>query len=139
MSQTLRLSPKHGVNPTIPVCFFCGEDKQEIMLLGKIGAKNEDLEAPMRAVYDYEPCDKCKALMAQGITLIGVNNTRAQEGQPPIQKDLYPTGKWCVMRPEAVKRIFDLPDEKMEAILEKKMVLMDDGIVANIIEQNDKL
>lgn len=42
----VKISPKYGVNPTIPCCFFCGKPKNEIALLGKIGGRGEDLEAP---------------------------------------------------------------------------------------------
>lgn len=30
----IKLSPKYGVNPTIPVCFWCGKEKNEIALMG---------------------------------------------------------------------------------------------------------
>lgn len=75
MSNSIKISPKHGVNPTIPICFFCGEEKQEIALLGKIGGKSEDLEAPRHMVLDYEPCDKCKEQMKLGVVLIPVSDT----------------------------------------------------------------
>ena len=44
----IKLSPKHGLNPTIPVCFWCGEERNEVALLGRIGdgRKHEDFEAP---------------------------------------------------------------------------------------------
>ena len=44
----IKLSPKHGLNPTIPVCFWCGEERNEVALLGHIGdgRKHEDFEAP---------------------------------------------------------------------------------------------
>lgn len=59
MSRSIRISEKHGANPTIPICFFCGEDKNEVALLGKLSG---DKEAPMRMWIngDYEPCDECK-------------------------------------------------------------------------------
>lgn len=62
MSKRIKLSEKYGVNPTIPVCFWCGESKNEIALLGRLGdaRKGEDIEAPKNMVLDYEPCDKCK-------------------------------------------------------------------------------
>lgn len=63
-SKSIKISPKYGVNPTIPVCFFCGEEKQEIALLGKLKG---DVEAPHRMCLDYEPCEKCKQIFAQGI------------------------------------------------------------------------
>ena len=42
----IKLSPKHGLNPTIPVCFWCGEERNEVALLGHIGdgRKHEDLK-----------------------------------------------------------------------------------------------
>ena len=79
MSENIKLSPKHGVNPTISICFYCGAEKNEIALLGKIGGKN-DLEAPRKTVLNYEPCEKCAEIMAKGITLIGVKTDKTTCG-----------------------------------------------------------
>ena len=100
MSNSIKLSPKHGVNPTIPVCFFCGEDKNEIALLGHIGdlRKHEDIEAPMRMVLDYEPCDHCKEMFSQGVLVIEVTRTPLPDNRPPIAKGAYPTGRHVVVR-----------------------------------------
>ena len=54
MSNSIKISPKYGVNPSLINCFFCGESKG-IALMGKL--KN-DAEAPKECVMDYEPCDK---------------------------------------------------------------------------------
>lgn len=94
---------KHGVNPTIPVCFWCGEDKNEIALLGLNGGK----EAKHRTVLDYTPCEKCQQDMAKGIAMLEMSRTPIQSDQPPVAPGAYPTGRWCVMKPEAVLRIFD--------------------------------
>ena len=123
MSKSIKLSPKHGVNPTIPVCFFCGEEKNEIALLGKIGdgRKKEDFEAPRHMVLDYEPCDKCKEQWSQGVALIEVV-TESPDGRPPIQQDLYPTGRMCVVRPEAWSRITNTECEAgQRALLDKEV------------------
>ena len=40
MSRNIILSPKYGVNPTIPVCFWCGEQKPEIALMGRVYEKD---------------------------------------------------------------------------------------------------
>ena len=50
----IKLSPKHGLNPTIPVCFWCGEERNEVALLGHSGdgRKHEDFEAPRHMVID---------------------------------------------------------------------------------------
>ena len=34
MKMSLRLHPNHGLNPTIPLCFLCGKEKNEVVLLG---------------------------------------------------------------------------------------------------------
>jgi len=120
MSKGIEVSPKHGVNPTIPVCFFCGEDKNEIALLGRVrerdphtgrAVRNSDVEVPMRMVLDYEPCDKCKAHMAQGVTLIGVL-THSPDGRPPLTAQggtqVYPSGAWCVITAEAAQKTFNI-------------------------------
>ena len=104
----VRISPKHGVNPTIPVCFFCGKEKNEIALLGKIN--KEDDEAPRNMILDYEPCDDCKKNMALGVTLIGTTfespDNRMPIGKDGDDNDLYPTGAWMVVTQEAAKRYF---------------------------------
>lgn len=101
MSKGIKLSPKHGVNPCMPVCFFCGETKNEIALLGRIGGK-EDLEAPMKAILDYVPCEECQKKFAEGVLLIEVTNYPNVANQPPISQNAYPTGRYSVVRPEAL-------------------------------------
>jgi len=48
----IKLSPKYGINPTIPLCFWCGQEKNEIALMDHIGdgRKGEDIEAPIKGV-----------------------------------------------------------------------------------------
>ncbi len=94
--SSIKLSPKHGVNPAIPVCFYCGEDKNMLILAGRLPG---DAEAPHRAVWDKEPCDKCQEHMKQGIILISV-----KEGSD--HDNPYRTGGWVVIKEEAFDRIF---------------------------------
>ena len=107
MSKDIKLSPKYGLNPCIPVCFFCGEEKNEIALLGHIGdgRKHEDFEAPKKAVLDYEPCDECKKKFAEGVLLIEVT-TSPEFMNMPIAEGAYPTGRYIVVRPEALNGDF---------------------------------
>lgn len=100
--MSIKVSEKYGVNPTIPVCFFCGEEKNEIALLGKITNKQtkEEVEAPMRMVLDYEPCDKCKEAWSKGVAIIEV--TQKDLGRPNIAPNAQPTGRLVVLKPEAV-------------------------------------
>ena len=136
MSKPIRLSPKHGVNPCISVCFFCGKDKQEIALLGKID-KN-DTEAPRKAILDYEPCDECKIAMGKGIAVIGVTTEPNNPGQPPIQENdgtpLYPTGNMVIMSPNGVRNIF-ANHPMVDDIIAHKKTFADDAIVRHILDQ----
>lgn len=102
----IRLSKKYGLNPTIPICFWCGKEKDEIALLGHIGKRGEDIEAPTHMFLDYEPCGVCKLNMAKGVTVMECSNAMVFDEQPPFQDDIYPTGRWCVIRQEAADRIF---------------------------------
>ncbi len=108
MSKSIRLSEKHGVNPCIPVCAFCGKQKQELAFLGRLPG---DIKAPMSAVLNYEPCDECRQNWSMGVPLIRVSKTPGSEGQPPIQKregfNIYPTGSYMVITKEAAERIFE--------------------------------
>lgn len=105
--MSIRISEKHGVNPTIPVCFWCGKEKNEIALLGKLKG---DIEAPMHCVLDYEPCEECQKKWNLGVALIGTTKKPLNDTLPPIRntsnETLYPTGEWLVITKEAAKRYF---------------------------------
>lgn len=118
MSKGIEVSPKHGLNPTIPVCFWCGKDKNEIALLGRIREKTKnryganvtkrdsDIEAPRRMVIDYEPCDECMKMWDSGVAVIEVQETPTMPNQPEIQKGLYPTSRFVVMTVEGADKVF---------------------------------
>ena len=101
--NSIKLSPKHGLNPCIPVCFFCGKEKNEIALLGHIGdgRKGEDILAPVNAVLNYEPCDECKEKFVKGVLLIEVT-TSPEVNKMPIAFNAYPTGRFVVVKPKAL-------------------------------------
>lgn len=105
----IKLSPKYGVNPTIPICAWCGKEKNEIVLMGRLGdgRKGEDFEAPKNVLLDYEPCDECRKKWSLGVCLIAVTETPNAEGQPPMPNGVYPTGSWSVIKREAFERIFE--------------------------------
>ena len=102
----ITLSPKHGVNPTLIRCFWCGGD-MGVALLGKLKG---DAEAPRETVLNLEPCDKCKALFAKGVHAIEVSedgsrfNGNATFGIKGEDGALHwPTGRYAVLKAEAVK------------------------------------
>lgn len=128
------ISEKHGVNPCIPICFWCGKEKPgEIALLGKLAG---DKEAPMTAIIDYDPCDECQQNMKLGISFIEVTEKPVRDNQAPIQKNpvpLYPTGRWFVLKERAVEMF---SDEKVKKdILEKRRCYIDEETYNSIYNQ----
>lgn len=123
MSKDIKLSPKYGLNPTIPVCFWCGEERNEVALMGHIGdgRKHEDIEAPMRMVIDYEPCEHCKRNMAMGFTVMEATQSPNNVSSMEIQKGVYPTGRYVVIKNEAAHRIFgDISNKIDKAFMDIK-------------------
>lgn len=105
--SSIPLHPEYGVNPSIAVCFWCGKDKNELLLLGanskRITGRDQ---APMHAVYDLEPCDTCKAWMAKGVTMIQAEEHKVGERWQKISENAYASGVWAVVTEEAVVRLF---------------------------------
>lgn len=109
--DSIALSPKYGVNPSVQQCYVCGEDVG-VILFGHMKDKGasrkrcaepreaqSDIEAPRTVCLDKEPCDKCKEHMKQGIILIGVRD--GESGENP-----YRTGEFLVIKQEAAERLF---------------------------------
>lgn len=100
----IKISPKYGVNPTIPVCFWCGKPKNEIALMGRMKG---DIEAPKNMVLDYVPCEECQNHMAMGVAILEASDHPNTEGQPPMQKGVYPTSHFVVVTTECADRVFN--------------------------------
>lgn len=116
----VRLSPKHGVNPTIPQCAVCGADRQEVALLGLLP---DDERAPHKCVIDGEPCDKCKRAMAEGVLFVECNPF--PEPWTIVASIPHRTGRiWHV--PEAGVRHV-LKDESAARALAKRLVFIEPG------------
>lgn len=109
----ITLHPKHGVNPSLDVCFWCGE-AMGVALLGR----NKGQKAPHSVVTGYTPCDKCREQMAQGITLVEAGPASRQPQRPEIQPGVVPTGRWLVIKEVAVSRVFK--GEAVEALLKSR-------------------
>lgn len=99
MRDSIRLSEKHGLNPCMGICFYCGQEDGSIGLVGRLP---NDAEAPRRAVISMRPCSECQKLMGQGCMLIEVKDTPEGPKGPR-------TGRMWVVRDSAIERIFDKP------------------------------
>lgn len=132
--SSIKMSPKHGLNPCISVCAFCGEQKNEVAILGKLKG---DAKAPMSAVINYKPCDKCLANWAQGVPLIRVTDRAPAKDAVPFQvndgKRLYLTAQYAVITTDAAKRIFDIDQPAGSP------VLVDEGVFDRFMEDMKKV
>ena len=113
----IRLSKTAGVNPTIPLCPYCGEPKNEILLTGYEGeewAKKHGMSDGQMPMYiqlegDIKPCDKCKE---KGIAFVEVEEASQK----------FTGNKW-LLKEEAIKR-FHKAGPKLNKILERRVVLV---------------
>ena len=129
MSKSIKISPKHGLNPTIPVCFWCGKQKNEIALMGRM---KDDIEAPKNMVLDYVPCEECQNHMAMGVAVLEASDHPNTEGQPPIQKGVYPTSRFVVVTTECADRVFSAYAPWSEG----KKVFVDSDVFSHFIQDD---
>jgi hypothetical protein len=76
----MKLSKKHGLNPSIETCFLCGKDKGVVLF----GQMKNDSEAPKKVCLNSEPCSECKELMEKGIILISVDEYKSTDMKKSI-------------------------------------------------------
>ena len=93
-NDSILLSPKHGVNPSITHCECCGKEIG-IALLGKLKG---DAEAPKDIAMGF--CDDCQKVIDQeGLMVIEVKD--GESGKNP-----YRTGRLVGITKEAKERMF---------------------------------
>lgn len=118
----IKLSEKYGVNPTLTLCYFCGEDTG-IALLGRLPG---DVEAPKYSVLDKSPCEKCADYMEEGIIFLGIQDGWDGKGEPKR------TGKFFVIKEDAVRRILDNNEELLYDVLKKRVLFIEDDTIAHL-------
>lgn len=92
--DSIRLSPKHGVNPSITHCECCGKEIG-IAMFGKLKG---DIEAPKDVFMGL--CDDCqKVIDQQGLMIIEVRD--GETGKNP-----YRTGRIVGITKDAKERMF---------------------------------
>lgn len=96
MSKNILLSEKHGVNPSMTTCFYCGE-VTGIALMGKL--KNDE-EAPKECCISIEPCDACKEKYKDYCLVV----------EKDRDEHANPTGRWfAIKKDQVVDEMRDFP------------------------------
>lgn len=136
------LSPEHGINPSVALCFFCMKE-MGIALLGRLP---NDAEAPRQGVWTTAPCEKCEKCMSLGVILISVKDesieqmNREQENftrhHAHNRKKLYipnpyRTGGWCVVKDNVIKRMVTSP-ELADQIIRVRFCFVPDTVWDNV-------
>ena len=93
----IRISEKHGVNPSLLVCPICGKDNGSIALVGRLPM---DAEAPRHMTDMLNPCAECHIKYLKAGVMIA-EAERADKG-PKF------TGRVVVVKVEAWERMFTL-------------------------------
>lgn len=92
--EGIKLSPKHGVNPSVTHCEICGKEIG-VVLFGRL---KDDKEAPRDIAMGL--CDDCqKVIDAEGLIIIEVKD--GETGKNP-----YRTGRITGISKDAKERIF---------------------------------
>lgn len=118
--SSVKLHTNYGLNPTIPQCFWCGKDRNEVALLGA----SYKGEAPMHMIIDYEPCDTCREMMSSGIAFIEATEALGAEDRKKSLHGFLPTGRWVVVRREAVEK-WDLNPQIKDHVLKAGRGIME--------------
>jgi hypothetical protein len=128
----IKLHGKYGLNHTIALCFWCGEESGTIALLGA----SYNQQAPRTMFINYDPCDKCAERMTRGIQLVEFTNTPVVPAQIPLMKDVWPTGRWLVLKPDSFARIFRIESdpELYERIVKSRFGLVQPELFEKFME-----
>lgn len=137
--DSILLSPKHGLNPSIVKCFWCGKDIG-IALMGKLKG---DVKAPKDIIESYMPCDECKEHFRQGILVAGVSNKPVVNNLPPIAHNeagepFYFDSSHVVMTLQEISHILD-DQAIIDAAIEKRILLAPNELVRKIVQDMSKL
>lgn len=139
MSDSIKLSPKHGLNTFIPICFWCGQEKSMLCIPGRID--KADSKAPKNMIVDYEPCDKCKELFSHGIHLIGCTKEPRFKNMKPLaivdNQSWYPTGTHAVVPADFLVEVLLKPngdEDRLEEITKMGKLILEEDTCLQVVD-----
>ena len=120
--DSIELSPEHGLNPTMGVCFRCGKPTGEIALLGRLRTGScDDAEAPREAVLSLDPCAECVKEMKENGQVCLV---RMGPGGPERHVTIGVEGGDVVADMREGRGLFVLDDAQADAMAEHRVALV---------------
>ena len=124
--MSIILDEKYGVNPTMSNCFYCGKEK-DVILIGKANWKMKESglcspDGEMKrniGVIDTEPCSECAKYMEDGIIIVSVKDGDTSDNP-------YRTGRMVVVQEDFIQRSTDEP--LTSDILKRRFTYMEDEV-----------
>jgi len=80
--DNIELSEKHGLNPSMAICFYCHKEIG-IILFGKMEG---DKKAPKQCYDSLDPCDECKEKYKNDTLIVEYS-----------MEEKEPTGRWLAI------------------------------------------
>lgn len=113
-------------------CFICGEVK-ELLLDRRLKPS-----LPQSAVYNKEPCDKCKKIMKVGILFVGVKNGEYEKAED--KNNPYRTGQIIGIKEDAFMQM-PINKELKQEIFKKRLCYMEEDVLKQmgLINKNNTL
>lgn len=95
---------EQGNIASISVCMWCGEDNNSVMLSLPSRRFGKAMNLPRRAVFNPNPCAKCKTNMDKGFTCVEISPYA--DGYE-IQFQCKMTGRWFVITEDSLDKILN--------------------------------
>jgi hypothetical protein len=121
MSKDLKISPKHGLNPSMMACPVCGKDTGVALC----GYMRKDEKAPVRML-DLDPCKDCREELdrhaAEGFVIVLLDDSYSEGPFWPWFKS------YVVVKHEAARKIlsegFGMSDELVDSHMGRGKISM---------------
>ena len=125
---SIRLSKKHGLQPTMPLCYYCGKAKGTIALLGHagdalaraIGRSDGEMPKEVWLPGDIDPCDSCAKI---GVGIVEVmDDMDGMSSKQAAHKGL--TGNRWLVKDSMIEQLMADDPEKLAEVLQKRVVII---------------
>lgn len=111
---------EYGLNPTVMVCLYCGQDTGCIALMGN----SMTGRAPARAVLSLKRCKKCEKEYRNAVMFVEMVEDGGQ---------LRPTGRWAALSKEW-PGLKDVDDPRIKEMIRTEYVLVDPEVFQMLFE-----
>lgn len=133
-SKSIRLSPRHGLNPTMLVCPVCQGDSG----IGLPGYIKGDQQAP-RYSLDRQPCQSCQARFDEGYLAFirtDVDDAKVADEKLSMQEvRKHATGEVLWIKARVANTVFNVPLSQVNAMSPEAFDILKERFAAYITHE----